>query len=73
MAKKMTAQHTMDSGTRERICGLDLDRFCQDETAESLGCKQYQAWGISVAHSAGLLLGLSKDLHCSPKERTLSV
>lgn len=32
MTKKITAQHAMDSGTREGVCGLDLDRFCQDET-----------------------------------------
>lgn len=44
--------------------GLILPRW---SSAESSGHEQCQARAVSVALSAGLLLGLSKHLHRSPK------
>lgn len=58
----MTAQHAVYNGTREGICA-PWSVFCQDKNLLQIEDIS-NVRGFSLARSAGLLLGLGKDLHC---------
>lgn len=56
----------VDSGTSEGICGPCID-FVKMRLLRVEDINSIRPGESNDAHSAGLLLALSKDLHCSPE------